>query len=104
MLLASLGTALLVLMVVNGGAVPPDAARGGCILTAAILVVASCVLALTWARRPGMAEAIREHPAAGPFLNWAVACGRGAVFAVLVALFLFALAYATKSSPESRPP
>ena len=98
-LLASLGTALLVLIVANGGAVPPDAARGACILTAAILVVVSCVLALTWARRPGMTEAIREHPAAGPFLYWAVACGRGAVFAVLAALFLLALAYTTKSPP-----
>ena len=98
-LLASLGIALLVLMVANGGIVSPDSAGGACILTAAILVVVSCVLALTWARRPGMTEAIREHPAAGPFLHWAVACGRGAVFAVLVALFLLALAYATKSSP-----
>ncbi|MCU1568386.1 MAG: putative rane protein [Pseudarthrobacter sp.] len=98
-LLASLGTALLALVAANGGAVPPDAARGACILTAAILVVVSCGLALIWARHPGITEAGRERPAAGPFLHWAVACGRGAVFAVLAALFLVALAYATKSSP-----
>jgi hypothetical protein len=98
-LLASLGAALLTVVVATGGDVPPDAFGGAYILTAAVLVVVSCVLSFRWSRHPDMTEEGRQRPAAGPFRHWAVACGRGAVFAVLSALFLLGLAYATKSSP-----
>jgi hypothetical protein len=86
-------------VVATGGNVPPDAFGGAYILTAAVLVVVSCVLALWWGRHPGITEEGRKRPGAGPFLHWIVACGRGAVFAALSAFFLLGLALATKSSP-----
>jgi hypothetical protein len=98
-LLASAGAALLTVVVATGGNVPPGAFGGAYILTAAVLVVVSCVLALRWARHPGIPQEDRKPPAAAMFLRWVVACGRGAVFAALSAFFLLGLAYATKSSP-----
>ncbi|MDQ0692600.1 hypothetical protein [Arthrobacter sp. W4I7] len=98
-LLASLGAALLTVVLATGGNVPPDAFGGAYILTAAVLVVVSCVLALRWGRHPGITEEGRKRPGAGPFLHWTVACGRGAAFAALSAFFLLGLALATKSSP-----
>jgi hypothetical protein len=98
-LLASLGAALLTVVLATGGNVPADAFGGAYILTAGVLVVVSCVLALWWGRHPGITEAGRKRPGSGPFLHWTAACGRGAVFAALSALFLLGLALATKSSP-----
>ncbi|MDQ0925031.1 membrane protein YdbS with pleckstrin-like domain [Pseudarthrobacter sp. W1I19] len=97
--LASLAAGLLTVMVATGGDVPPDAPGGVYVLAAVILVAVSSVLAIRWARHPGRRDEGDERPADGPFLAWTVACGRGAAFAVLVALFLLCVAYATKSSP-----
>ncbi|WP_159824022.1 hypothetical protein [Arthrobacter sp. 9AX] len=95
-LVVSLGAALLT-VVAAGGDVPPDAPGAAYILTAVVLVVVSCVLAVRWGRHPGPAEG--GPPPEGLFLRWTVVWGRGAVFAMLSALFLLGLAYATESSP-----
>jgi hypothetical protein len=89
----------LVVAVAAGGGFSPDAAGGVYILTAAALVLVSCVLALSWSCRPERTQTPPALQAAGPVLDWTVACGRGAVFAMLSGIFLLGLGYATDSSP-----
>ncbi|MET1085663.1 MAG: hypothetical protein ABWY04_00855 [Arthrobacter sp.] len=98
-LLASLGVALVTVLAATAGDVPPEAPGAVYLVTAMVLVVVSCVLAVRWARHPAVTDDGRQRPGDALFLGWAVACGRGAVFAALAALFLLGLAFATKSLP-----
>jgi hypothetical protein len=104
-LLASLGAGLVLTIVsVTGGDFPPEARGWAYNLTAAALVVAGCLLAVSWAGQPdGIADSGTDggpgEQTAGPFPAWARAGGRGVVLAPVSGLFLLCLAYAWESSP-----
>lgn len=126
--LGSLGVGLLLAnVVVTGGDFPPEALGWAFLLTAATIIVASCVLAVKWTSRPpegatlpreprvspdatghpdpeesldgGFHVDATADPAEGPFWPWAGAGGRGLVFAALSAVFLLIVSFATESSP-----
>ncbi|QHK21466.1 hypothetical protein GU243_19155 [Pseudarthrobacter psychrotolerans] len=91
---------LLVIAVVAGGDLPPESHAWVYVLTAAMLVLVSCVLAVRWgAVRPGAAPDPADAGVAGPLLGW-VRCGaKGLIFASVAVVFLLLLSFWSESSP-----
>ncbi|MET4590965.1 hypothetical protein [Arthrobacter sp. 754] len=96
---------VLAIVVVTGGDLPPEALTWAYILTAASLIVVSCVVAVRWTINQAAALKGAERDegpgasAAGPLLDWAAASGRGAAFAAAAGVFLLVLAYLSGSPP-----
>lgn len=91
---------LLVIALVTGGDLPPDSHAWVYMLTAAMLVLISCVLAVRWGyvRRGGGQDPV-EGAVDGPLLDWARCSATGLVFASVAFVFLLLLAFWTESSP-----
>ena len=91
---------LLVIAVVTGGDLPPESHAWVYMLTAAMLVLVSCVLAVRWGNmRRGTGQDPVEGAADGPLLDWASSSAKGLVFASVSVVFLLLLAFWSESSP-----
>jgi hypothetical protein len=101
---------LLVIAVVTGGDLPPESHTWVYMLTAALLVLVSCVLAVRWGNvrrgvghsgvgHGGVGHGYVEGAADGPLLDWACSSAKGFVFAGVSAVFLLLLAFWSGSSP-----
>ncbi|MDQ5861008.1 MAG: hypothetical protein M3536_01950 [Actinomycetota bacterium] len=91
---------LFVIALVTGGDLPPESHAWVYMLTAAMLVLVSCVLAVRWGdvqrgTRPDPAEGSVD----GPLLDWARCSAKGLVFASVSVVFLLLLAFWSESSP-----
>lgn len=91
---------LLVIALVTGGDLPPESHAWVYVLTAAMLVLVSCVLAVRWgAVRRGAAPDPAEAGVDGPLLDW-VRCGaKGLIFTSVAVVFLLLLSFWSESSP-----
>jgi hypothetical protein len=92
---------LLVIALVTGGDLPPESHTWVYILTAAMLVLVSCVLAIRWAqaRRGAGPDPAAESGVDGPLLDWARCSAKGLIFATVSVVFLLLLAFWSDSSP-----
>lgn len=89
---------LLVSAAAAVGGLEHDSHGWTCILTAAGLVVACCVLAVRWGARPEV-PGPSEGEAGGPWRGWALATAKGLVFAAAAGLFLVVFAATTGYGP-----
>ncbi len=91
---------LLVIVLVTGGDLPPESHTWVYMLAAAMLVLASCVLAVRWGNvRRGAGQDPVEGAADGPLVDWACSSAKGLVFASVSVVFLLLLAFWSESSP-----
>jgi hypothetical protein len=91
---------LLVIALVTGGHLPPESHAWVYMLTAAMLVLVSCVLAVRWGYVPhGAGRDPVEGAVDGPLLDWARCSATGLVFASVAVVFLLLLAFWAESSP-----
>ncbi|BAS07193.1 hypothetical protein AHiyo4_06150 [Arthrobacter sp. Hiyo4] len=91
---------LLVIALVTGGDQPPESHAWVYVLTAAMLVLVSCVLAVRWGYvRHCAGQDPVEGAVDGPLLDWACSSAKGLVFASVSVVFLLLLAFWSDSSP-----
>ncbi len=93
---------LLVLAVATGGDLPPESHGWTYMLTAAALVLASCMLAVRWGVRSGSAAPAAADGGGddgGPLLIWARASAKGLMFAAAAGVFLLLFALWSGPSP-----
>lgn len=91
---------LLVIALVTGGDQPPESHAWAYMLTAAMLVLVSCVLAVRWGNvRRGAGQDPVEGAVDGPLLDWARCSAKGLIFASVSVVFLLLLAFWSESSP-----
>ncbi|WP_248762956.1 hypothetical protein [Pseudarthrobacter sp. SSS035] len=98
-LCAGSGT-LMVIALVTGGDLPPESHAWVYMLTAAMLVLVSCVLAVRWGNgRSGAGQDPVEGAVDGPMLDWACSSAKGLLFASVSVVFLLLLALWSESAP-----
>lgn len=91
---------LLVIALITGGDLPPESHAWVYMLTAAMLVLVSCVLAVRWGdMRRGAGSEPAEAGVDGPLLDWARSTAKGLIFATVSVVFLLLLAFRAESSP-----
>ncbi|MCO4255975.1 hypothetical protein [Pseudarthrobacter cellobiosi] len=91
---------LLVIALVTGGDLPPESHAWVYILTAAMLVLVSCVLAILWGEtQRGAGPDHAEAGVEGPLLDWVRCSAKGLIFATVSVVFLLLLAFWSESSP-----
>ncbi|MET3175944.1 UNVERIFIED_ORG: hypothetical protein ABIB52_003817 [Arthrobacter sp. UYCu721] len=91
---------LLVIVLVAGGDLPPESHAWVYMLTAALLVLVSCVLAVRWGDvQRGAGPEPAEGDVDGPLLDWARCSAKGLIFAAVSVVFLLLLAFWSESSP-----
>lgn len=91
---------LLVIALVTGGDLPPESHAWVYMLTAATLVLVSCVLAVGWGDvRRGAGPEPADGGLDGPLLDWARCSAKGLFFASVSGVFLLLLAFWAESSP-----
>ena len=91
---------LFVIAMVTGGDLPPESHSWVYILTASMLVLVSCGLAVRGGEsRRGAGPDPAERGVDGPLLDWVRCSAKGLIFATVSVVFLLLLAFWSDSSP-----